>query len=115
MFRALLPALGKCLGSRLLAPTTPFGRQGAAFEAYEKHFGVDDSDTLVLRASTVVMNPSFDTSVIAAMERDDPTNAASEFGVEFRSDREGYVRLEVLEACTAAGVYERPPVWERAA
>ena len=114
VFRALLPALGKVPGSRLLCPTTPFGRQGAAFEAYEKHYGVDDSDVLVLKAPTVVMNPSFDATVIAAMERDDPTNAASEFGVEFRSDREGYVRLEVLEACTAAGVYERAPVWEAA-
>src|SRR6266566_3864379 len=52
VFRALIPSLGKCLGSRLLCPTTPFGRQGAAFEAFETHFGADDSDTLVLRAPT---------------------------------------------------------------
>jgi hypothetical protein len=115
VFRALLPALGKVAGSRLLCPTTPFGRQGQAFEAYQTHYGADDSDVLVLQAPTLVMNPSFDRSVIAAMERDDPENAASEFDVQWRGDREGFVRLEVLEAATAHGVSERAPVWGEAA
>lgn len=112
IFRALLPALGKVPGSRLLCPTTPFGRQGQAFEMHEQHFGQDDSDVLVLKAPTLLMHPGYDKSVIAAMETDDPENAASEFDVQWRSDREGFVRLEVLEACTEVGVHERPPVWE---
>ncbi len=109
VFRALLPALGKVPGSRLLCPTTPFGRQGQAWEVHEKHFGQDDSDILVIKAPTLVMNSGFDRTVISAMEHDDPENAASEFDVMWRADKENFVRLEVLQAATADGCSERLP------
>lgn len=112
VFRALLPALGKVPGSRLLCPTTPFGRQGQAWAMHEKHFGQDDSNVLVFQAPTLVMNSGYDRTVIAAMETDDPENAASEFDVQWRADKEGFVRLEVLQAATAVGCFERPPQWE---
>lgn len=115
VFRALLPALGKVPGSRLFCPTTPFGRQGQAWAMHEKHFGADDSNVLVFQAPTLLMNTGYDRTVIEAMEQDDPENAASEFDVQWRSDREGFARLEVLEAATVVGCTERPPEWERAA
>ncbi len=114
VFRALIPALGKVAGSRLFCPTTPFGRQGQAFAMHEKHFGQDESDVLVIKAPTLVMNSGYDRTVISAMELDDPENAASEFDVMWRADKEGFVRLEVLQAATAEGCAERPPSWELA-
>ena len=36
------------------------------------------------------------------------------FDVQWRADREGFIRLEVVDAATDAGVGERPPVWEAA-
>ena len=35
--------------------------------------------------------------------------AAAEYMAEFRTDIESYITREVVEACTAPGLYERPP------
>ena len=43
------------------------------------------------------------------MERD-PASATAEYFAQFRSDIEGFVSREVIEACTELGVYERPRI-----
>ena len=55
------------------------------------------------------MNTTVPESVIAqAMERD-PASASAEYLAEFRSDIEGFVLREVVDACVTSGVFERPP------
>jgi hypothetical protein len=40
----------------------------------------------------------------------DAASAAAEYGAQFRSDIEGFVTREIVEACTAPGVRERPRI-----
>ena len=57
------------------------------------------------------MNPTIDPRIIADAYDRDPAWAAAEFGAEFRSDLETFVRREVVEACVMEGVHELPPAY----
>ena len=106
---ALRPGMATLPGAMLLCASSPYARRGALWDAHRKHFGRDGDAVLVWRAATRTMNPTVSQRVIDdAMERD-PASAAAEYLAEFRSDIEGFVNREVVEACVAPGMYERPP------
>lgn len=105
---ALKPAMATVPGAILLAASSPYARRGVLWEAHRNHYGKDGS-VLVWRAPTRRMNPTVPQSLIdEAMERD-PARAAAEYLAEFRSDIEGFVSREVVDAATAPGRHELPP------
>jgi hypothetical protein len=64
---------------------------------------------LVLQAATRDMNPSVPQSYIDDHIADDPARAHAEYMAQFRSDLEGYVLRETVEACVQRDVFEIPP------
>ena len=56
------------------------------------------------------MNPTVPQDFIDAEFKRDQASAAAEYGAQFRSDIAEFVSLEVLEACTADGVFEIAPL-----
>ena len=64
---------------------------------------------MVWHAPTRVMNPSVPQAIIDAATERDPAHARAEYGAQFRSDIESYIKLDVVERCVAVGVLERPP------
>jgi hypothetical protein len=94
----------------LLCASSPYAQRGALYDAFKKHFARDDAPVLVWKASTQTMNPSVPPSVIDEAYERDPAAAAAEYGAEFRTDVEGFVRPEVVEACIASGRFELPPI-----
>jgi hypothetical protein len=54
------------------------------------------------------MNPTVPQDFIDAEFERDPASANAEYGAEFRSDVQEFVSMDVLEACTADGVFELP-------
>jgi hypothetical protein len=106
---ALRPGMATIPGAMLLCASSPYARRGALWDACRKHHGNSDSSVLVWRAATRIMNPTVPQRVVDdAMERD-PASGAAEYLAEFRSDIEGFVSREVVEACVARGLFERPP------
>jgi hypothetical protein len=64
---------------------------------------------LVARGASRDLNPSLSQAKIDREFEKDPASAAAEYGAEFRADIEGFVPIEVVEACT--GDYtERSPL-----
>jgi len=55
------------------------------------------------------MNPTIPQAVIDAAMEADPSSAQAEYMAEFRSDIEGFVNREAVEACVAGGLRERAP------
>ena len=107
VINALRPGMATIPGAMLLCGSSPYGRRGALWEAYRHYYGKDGP--LIWRAPTRTMNTTVPESVIAqAMERD-PASASAEYLAEFRSDIEGFVLREVVDACVTSGVFERPP------
>src|SRR5439155_1124387 len=75
-----------------------------------KHHGNDDSaHVLVLRAPTLLLNPSYDAKRIALETEEDPESAAAEYGAAWRVAGGSLVRPESYDACVDKGIAERAP------
>jgi hypothetical protein len=94
----------------VIAGSSPYARRGVLWDAFRRWFGKDDARNLVWRAATRTMNPTVSQEFIDNEFERDPASAAAEYGAEFRSDIAAFVDLAVLEACTADGVFEIPPM-----
>ena len=110
IINAVRPSLATTRGP-LIVISSPYGRRGAVFETWQRHFGEKgDPRLLVAQGSSRDFNPSLPQSVIdRAMERD-PIAASAEYGGQFRSDLETFVSREAVEACISPGVFERAPL-----
>jgi hypothetical protein len=107
IINALKPAMATIPGARLLKASSPYARRGVLWNDFRKHFGVEDSATLVWQATTREMNPSVPESFVAAQYEDDPANAAAEYGALFRTDLEAFVSKEAVEAVVSPDALER--------
>ncbi len=109
IFRALRPGLATIPGAVLLNASSPYRKAGVLHSTFARHFGKDDSRTLVWRASSLAMNPKLDPAIVAEAYEDDAEAAASEFGAEFRNDLSDFVSRDVVEACVVRGRVELLP------
>lgn len=113
--KAILDAIRPSLattGGPLFVMSSPYARRGELYATYRRHFGPQgDPRILVAKAPTLMMHkgPRIERTVARAMERD-PVAARTEYLAEFRDDISDFVSVEVVEACTDAGVRERAPV-----
>lgn len=110
IFAAARPATATNPHALIVGCSSPYARRGLLWEMYKKHFGKDSDDVLVVQAPSLVMNSSLPESIVAQAYEDDPASAAAEYGAEFRSDIESYVRKEAVDACVVPGRFEQPAV-----
>jgi hypothetical protein len=94
----------------VIAGSSPYARRGVLWDAFRRWFGKDDARNLVWRAATRVMNPTVPQEFVDAEYERDAASANAEYGAEFRSDVAEFVSMDVLDACTADGVFELPPI-----
>lgn len=94
----------------VIAGSSPYARRGVLWDAFKRFYGNDDPHNLVWQAATRVMNPSVPQAFIDKEYERDPISAAAEYGANFRSDIAEFVSLEILDGCTANGVYEIAPL-----
>jgi hypothetical protein len=94
----------------VIAGSSPYARRGVLWDAFRRWHGKDDARNLVWQAPTRTMNPTVPQEFVDAEYERDAASANAEYGAEFRSDVAEFVSLDVLEACTADGVFELPPV-----
>jgi hypothetical protein len=111
VLRALRPRLATIPGSLLLCIGSPWARTGPVWEAYNRHYGKDDSDVMVWHADTPTMNPTIRQSIIDRDMEADPEMARTEWFGEFRSDLQSYLAIENIEDVVIQGRYELPPVY----
>jgi Terminase large subunit, T4likevirus-type, N-terminal len=109
VINAIRPGMATIPGAMLLCASSPYARKGALWEAHHKHFGKEGDRILVWQADTRTMNPSVPQHVIDEAMEADPASAQAEYGAEFRTDVEGFVTREAVEACISPGERERPP------
>ena len=108
MLRAVRPCLATT-GGKLVVLSSPYSQSGALYDLHRRHFGRDDSTTLVWVASAPAMNPTLPADYLARMREEDPEAARSEIDGEFRTGVATFLDPEAVAACVEAGVRERPP------
>lgn len=111
VYRALKPAMATIPNALLIGISSPYARRGLFWKKYQAHYG-KPGRVLFLKAPTWVLNPTLprDGDFLTEAFNDDPVNAASEFGAEFRADVERFISLDVVQACVSPSVFERPRV-----
>lgn len=110
IYTALKPAMTTIPNSMLIGISTPYSRQGLLFEAYRDHYGRVESEVLVWKAPSLVMNPTLSESFISKEIAKDPSSAKAEWEAEFREDLEAFISLEAIERIIVPGRTELPPV-----
>lgn len=110
ILNAVKPSMLTIPNSMLLVASSPYSKKGILYDAHKKHFGVDGDPILVFQASTEIVNPTANAQTIADAYLEDPSKASAEYGALFRSDIEGYVSRDAVDACIARGVFERGPI-----
>ena len=108
MLRAIRPCLATTRG-KLLILSSPYAQTGALFDLHRRHFGRDESDTLVWVGSAPAMNPTLPRDYLERMERDDPEAYRSEVLGEFRAGVSTFLDPDAIAACVDDGVRERRP------
>jgi hypothetical protein len=94
----------------VIAGSSPYARRGVLWDAFRRWHGKDDARNLVWQAATRTMNPTVPQDFIDAEFERDAASANAEYFAQFRSDIAEFVSMDVLEACTADGVFELPPM-----
>jgi hypothetical protein len=104
---SLLPAL--LPGGRLLGISTPYAKFGLLWELFHEHYGVEDSDQLIWRAPTRVMNPAYLQSTIDRLLKRDRVLYTSEYMAEFRDDVGEFIPEALVNTyCTASPAGPEP-------
>jgi hypothetical protein len=99
VINAVQPGLATTGGPLILA-SSPHARRGVLWDMYRKDHGpTGDATTLVAHGASKVFNPTLSQHVIDRALEKDRARAMAEYLAEFRTDVEGFVALEVVEAC----------------
>jgi hypothetical protein len=96
-------------GGKLIVLSSPYAQSGALYELHRKHYGRDESDTLIWQASAPDMNPTLPADYLTRMAAEDPEAYRSEVLGEFRTGITTLFDPDALTACVAEGVRERAP------
>src|SRR6266849_2005910 len=108
-YHAILPGMATLPGSMLIGISSPYKKSGLLYDKWREHYG-REGDILVIRAPSMVLNPTLDQRIIDdAMERD-PAVARAEWMAEWREDLAQFLDRQVVEAAVDVGVLVRPPI-----
>jgi len=102
IIRALRPSMITVPRSMLIGISTPYLKSGVLWEAYKNDYGNDRSRTLVLKASSLELNPNLDKEFIK-QELESDSASSSEWLSEFREDLEAFLPGEVIDQCVIPG------------
>jgi len=105
---AVRPGLMTTRGPMLMA-SSAYAKRGIIFDAYKKYYGANGPpDILIAYATSRDLNPSLPQEEIDRELEKDPTRNRAEYLSEWRSDVEGFIPRDVVEACVADYI-ELPP------
>lgn len=101
IINSLLPGL--LPNGILMGLSTPYGKFGYLWNVYKEFYGKDESEILVWKAPTKVMNPGYKDSLIQRMFKRDRSAARTEYDAEFREDLESFIPEALYDRCVKEG------------
>jgi hypothetical protein len=111
IYRAVVPATAT-LGDQamIVMISSVHRRAGLLYEKWDKHFGQNDPNTLVVTGGTRQFNPMIDQKIIDDALADDPQAAAAEYlNCQWRDDVNSYLTRQEIMAVVDKGTSVRFP------
>jgi hypothetical protein len=108
-FAAITPGLARVPNSMAVLISTAHKRSGLLWKRFREHYA-KDSDTLVVKGTTLQFNPTFPAATIDAALQSDPALYGAEYNSEWRSDLQAFVSRDAVEACVVEGRFELAPI-----
>ena len=90
--------------------SSPRGKIGEIWRAYQTGFGVEDAPYFVWHATSQMMNPTIDQAFLAAEKLRDPELFRQNYLAEFLDSISGFLSDEVITGSMVAGRRENPPL-----
>jgi hypothetical protein len=87
----------------LVAISTPHKKSGLLWNKFSESFGKDDSNVLVVKATTLQLNPTVDAETIAAEIAANPELKKAEYLCEWRTDISSFIGSEIYDAAVVRG------------
>jgi hypothetical protein len=104
------PSMAMCPdGGLLLLGSSVHRKKGYMYRQWKELYGNDEAESVCWFAPTPVMNPKLPTHILDRALANDAHKARAEYLNVWREDLEEFLPLDVVEACTDFGVYERSP------
>jgi hypothetical protein len=110
LLTAIEPGLATVPGAMLFMISTVYARTGPVYEMAREGFGVNDPETLVVRAATRTMNETIPQSIIDRAMARDPSAARAEWLSIERDDVEAFLPRAAIDAVVQPGRFELPRV-----
>ncbi len=96
-------------GGLLLLGSSVYRKRGYMYRKWKDLHGTDDVEDICWFAPSRTMNSLLPQNVIERALAEDAPRARAEYENVWREDLSDFVPVDVLEACTDSGIYERPP------
>lgn len=107
---AASPSMAMCPdGGLLMLGSSVYRQRGYMHRRWKELHGNDADEDICWFAPSPVMNPKLPQRVIEKALAKDRAKGSAEYLNVWRSDLSEFIPLDVVEACTDRGVYERPP------
>lgn len=106
---AARPAMATIPAAKLIMASTPYAKRGALYEAIKAGWGQADSEVLVWKAPTPLMNPSISAAYLERERKRDPDTFRREFEAEPADSISTLFESDSIEACVVPGRRELPP------
>lgn len=103
------PAMATIPGAKLIMASTPYAKRGALYEAVKAGWGQADSEVLVWKAPTALMNPTISAAYLERERKRDPDTFRREFEAEPADSISTLFESDSIEACVVPGRRELPP------
>jgi hypothetical protein len=110
IYEALIPSFATLDDSAILVGiSTPYMRSGLAYEKWEKYWGQDDDDVLIVGGSSTQFNPTLPQRVVDVALARDREVAKSEWLGEWRDLESAFLSAELIKSSVDTGVAVRSP------
>jgi hypothetical protein len=105
------PSLSMCPldGGLLMLASSTYRKRGYMYRKFRQLHGADASEDICWAAPSTTMNLKLPQHVVDKAMAEDPYKAGAEYLNRWREDLSDFVPLDVIEAATDSGIYERMP------
>ncbi len=107
-YAAITPGMMTIPHSMLVGISSPYKQSGLLFDKFVAHYGKDDDDVLVIRAPSILLNPTFDQALIDQEIASDPAAKRAEWLAEWRADIAALLDPALIASCVVPGRNEVP-------